>query len=139
LERFFSSTELFRNTIARICATNLTWGTGNEEDYLRFYFDRLHDFYSGLAERSNIGLTGTDYDWSFFPEFWESIDIAFPNNKCTIWLNLNRDGHWHYKLPNNYEFIQLAVHTHGHGQRILSSYAICHFRGILHTNYLNLC
>jgi len=44
LERFFSSTELFRNTIARICATNLTWGKGNEEDYFKFYFDGFKIF-----------------------------------------------------------------------------------------------
>jgi len=86
--------------------------TGNEIDMLRDYFDKNHDFWSGVLAAPYYGLTYTEDDWAGFSYFLNDIQYAYPAYEAIAAPATNGDDYIQNRVPGpQYEFIQLSCHS----------------------------
>lgn len=102
--------------VGRIDASRISGDT--EANLTNNYLDKLHQFYMGGISQTDYALTYTEDDWSEYPEFWEDISYAYPENGAIKAPATNRDDYRNNRLASaTYEFIQLACHSNSGGHK----------------------
>lgn len=104
--------------VGRLTASPLTLGGANEVSLLENYFVKNHLYRTGNMPLPQRALVYIDDDWVPWSVEWDMnvgeayADRVFHNEEWTTF-----DGHYEARLPENYEFIQVCVHSwpEGHG------------------------
>jgi len=85
---------------------------GDEISITKAYFKKIKDFWNGDIEHSDIGLTYTEEDWSYYDDQKFSIQYAYPDYEAIWYPDVNRNDYMDNRLNNEtYEFIQLSCHS----------------------------
>ncbi|RKX28674.1 MAG: hypothetical protein DRP47_03700 [Candidatus Zixiibacteriota bacterium] len=98
--------------MGRLTASPLTMDGANEVDLLNDYFDRNHQYRSGLLPLNNKALVYIDDDWESGSNWWNmNVGEAYANREFikNEWTTWSTD--YESRLLNNYGFIQVCVHS----------------------------
>ena len=88
---------------------------GDEISILKKYFSKVNDFWSGVTNQTNYGLTYTDQDWAGYDNFRHDIGYAYEDYQAIWYPNVDRDDYVENRIPDVYEFIQLSCHSSYYG------------------------
>ena len=98
--------------VGRLTASPLQMGGAHENSLLNNYFAKNHQFRTGQLPLSDRALVYVDDDWVPWAMQWD-LDVGlayatrtFVSDEWTTW-----DTDYESRLPQNYEFIQVCVHS----------------------------
>jgi hypothetical protein len=98
--------------MGRLTASPLTMGGADEATLVQDYFAKNHLYRTGALPVNNRALVYIDDDWAGGADWWDmNVGQAFSDHHLVKdeWITLAADYEAH--LPQNYEFIQVCVHS----------------------------
>jgi len=101
--------------IGRIAAHNMS---GDEVAMLDHYFDKNHDYRTGVIRCAEKGLTYVSSDWANWPEANYGIARAYPNFDNMTPPDLSEPDCLDRISNGLYEFVQLCAHSSSGGHSI---------------------
>jgi len=97
--------------LGRLTASTLIMGGADEVSLIENYFRKNHLYRTDQLENNNQGLMYIDDDWS--PGDWWDLNMGDAYSNRTYikdyWQTWDTD--YENRLPENYEFIQVCVHS----------------------------
>ncbi|HHE37224.1 MAG TPA: hypothetical protein ENL20_01455, partial [Candidatus Cloacimonetes bacterium] len=101
--------------VGRIKADNLFISNKTEVEMINDYFNRNHLFRNGMLTMPGTALAYVDDDWSSNGNYYQSsLEYIYPNPNTEL-INesqaTNGVDYMDNRLPANYEFIQVMVHS----------------------------
>ncbi len=102
--------------VGRLTASPLTLDGADEVSLVQNYFHKNHLYRSGLLPLNNRALVYIDDDWVPWADWWDLNvgeaygERTFVKDEWTTW-----DTDYENRLPVNYEFIQVCVHSYSGG------------------------
>ncbi|MBU8933679.1 MAG: Ig domain-containing protein [candidate division Zixibacteria bacterium] len=104
--------------MGRLTASPLTMGGDSEADLLIDYFDRNHQYRSGLLPLNNKALVYIEDDWVSGANWWNTnVGEAYSDREFVKdeWTTFAPD--YEGRLANTYSFIQVCVHSWHEGHQ----------------------
>lgn len=101
--------------LGRIDASNIPGGTIDAVSITKKYLYKVHEFWMGDISRNGCALTYTDHDWMDWEDLKHSIGYAYDDYEAIVYPDVNRNDYLNNRLPDSYEFIQLACHSWSYG------------------------
>jgi len=94
--------------VGRIDASNVP---GDEITIIKNYLQKVHEYWIGNISHTDYGLTYTDKDWNCNNDIRFGMGYGYDTYEAIWYPNVNRDDYINNRLPDGYEFIQLACHS----------------------------
>lgn len=101
--------------IGRIDASNIPTGMNGRISIIKKYLHKVHEFWMGNISCNGSALTYTDSDWKDWEDLKHSIGYAYDDYEAIVYPDVNRNDYVNNRLPDSYEFIQLACHSWSYG------------------------
>ncbi|MCK4364869.1 MAG: PKD domain-containing protein [Thermoplasmatales archaeon] len=101
--------------IGRIDVSNIPTGTKNRISIIKKYLYKVHEFWMDNISRTRSALTYTDCDWKGCEDLKHDIGYAYDDYETIVYPDVNRNDYVNNRLPDSYEFIQLACHSWSFG------------------------
>jgi len=98
--------------MGRLTASPLTMGSADEASLVQEYFAKNHLYRTGSLPVNNRALVYIDDDWAGGADWWDmNVGMAFSEHHLVKdqWITWATD--YESRLPQNYEFIQVCVHS----------------------------
>ncbi len=90
----------------------VTQQMGNTEDVLEAYFQRNHDYRTGLIQPDGSALVYVDDDWAYWlGEFVWEVENAFTQITAEADLNVTSKGDYLPRLEQSYDNVAVFVHS----------------------------
>jgi hypothetical protein len=101
--------------IGRIDASNMPSNEKGKIGIIKKYLNKVHEFWIGNISQTDFALTYTDHDWSGCDDIQHDIGYLYENYDVITYPDVNRNDYLDNRLPDSYEFIQLACHSKSFG------------------------
>ncbi len=100
--------------LSRINAGYMSTGYAEEISYLRNFFNRDHQYWTGSYDLRKTGLAYTDVDWKDYSPVNEEMQYLYGAENFQLIKDDRISGKDYLQnrlLNNQYEFVQVAVHS----------------------------
>ncbi|MFZ5981173.1 MAG: PKD domain-containing protein [Candidatus Zixiibacteriota bacterium] len=98
--------------MGRLTAGPIAIGAVSEDSMIINYFNKNHLYRTGQLELNKRGLMYVDDDWAGEGDYWgDNMGLAYDTVEKLYDEYITFSDHYEYMLTQNYEFIQVCVHS----------------------------